>query len=86
MKLRIFDNNGKTADRYTVIIDDDVFTMSTDCNAPNGVNMYCCSAKHIDIEKIEIENKEIVFTAGLKFTAGIPFMAVDVAKWLDENS
>ena len=63
MKLRIFDNNGKTADRYTVIIDDDVFTLSTDCNMPNGVNMYCCSAKYIDIEKIEKDNKEITHYA-----------------------
>ena len=35
---------------------------------------------------IEIENKEIVFTEGMTFTKGIPFMGVDVAKWLDENS
>ena len=35
---------------------------------------------------IEIGNKEIVFTEGMTFTKGIPFMAVDVAKWLDENS
>ena len=35
---------------------------------------------------IEMENKEIVFTEGMTFTKGIPFMAVDVAKWLDENS
>ena len=35
---------------------------------------------------IEMENKEIVFTEGMTFTKGIPFMAIDVAKWLDENS
>jgi len=35
---------------------------------------------------IEMENKEIVFTEGMTFTKGNPFMAVDVAKWLDENS
>ena len=35
---------------------------------------------------IEIENKEIVFTKGMAFTKGILFMAIDVAKWLDENS
>ncbi len=35
---------------------------------------------------IEIGNKEIVFTEGMTFTKGIPFMAVDVAKWLGENS
>ena len=35
---------------------------------------------------IEMENKEIVFTQGMTFTKGTPFMMVDVAKWLDENS
>ena len=34
---------------------------------------------------IDIENRKIVFTAGLEFKKGIPFMAIDVAKWLDEN-
>ncbi len=35
---------------------------------------------------IEIKGKDIVFTEGMTFTKGSPFMAVDVAKWLDENS
>jgi len=35
---------------------------------------------------IEMENKEIVFTVGMTFTKGIPYMTLDVAKWLDENS
>lgn len=35
---------------------------------------------------IEMENKEIVFSEGMTFTAGAPFMGVDVAKWLDEHS
>ncbi|MFC1897813.1 hypothetical protein ACFLX8_04545 [Chloroflexota bacterium] len=35
---------------------------------------------------IEIEDKQIVFTEGMTFTKGSPFMAVDVAKWLDEHS
>jgi len=35
---------------------------------------------------IEIENKELIFTEGMTSTKGIPFMMVDVAKWLDENS
>jgi len=34
---------------------------------------------------IGIKNKEIVFQEGMTFTKGIPFMGVDVAKWLDEN-
>ena len=35
---------------------------------------------------IEIENKEIVFSEGMTFTKGTPYMMIDVAKWLDENS
>ena len=35
---------------------------------------------------IEMGNKEIVFTEGMTFTKGIPYLAVDIAKWLDENS
>ncbi len=35
---------------------------------------------------IEMEDKEIVFTEGMTFSKGVPFMGVDVAKWLDENS
>ena len=34
---------------------------------------------------IEMENKEIVFSKGMSFQKGTPFMGVDVAKWLDEN-
>jgi len=35
---------------------------------------------------IEMENKEITFTQGMTFTKGTPYMMIDVAKWLDENS
>lgn len=38
--VRIFDNGGQTADRYTVIIGDSVFTMSENAMWPQGVNMY----------------------------------------------
>ena len=34
---------------------------------------------------IEMGNKEIVFTEGMTFTKGTPFMGIDVAEWLDEN-
>ena len=34
---------------------------------------------------IDAENKTLVFTEGMEFENGIPFMGVDVAKWLDEN-
>jgi hypothetical protein len=35
---------------------------------------------------IDIENKEIIFTQGMAFSKGTPFMGVDVAKWLDEHA
>ena len=35
---------------------------------------------------IEMANKEIVFSEGMTFTKGTPFMGIDVAKWLEENS
>ena len=34
---------------------------------------------------IEMENRMIVIGKGMTFTKGVPFMGVDVAKWLDEN-
>ena len=34
---------------------------------------------------LEIENRMMVISEGMTFTKGIPFMLVDVAKWLDEN-
>jgi hypothetical protein len=43
-------------------------------------NWHCAAACAIDIE-----NKEIIFTKGMAFSKGTPFMGVDVAKWLDEH-
>jgi hypothetical protein len=40
MKIKIFDNFGQTFDRYTVLIDDDLYTMSYNALAPNGMNQY----------------------------------------------
>lgn len=34
---------------------------------------------------IDMQNKRVVFTAGMEFDKGIPFMGVDITKWLDEN-
>jgi len=38
--ISVYDNGGKTADRYTVVIGTDVYGMSDNATAPNGVNMY----------------------------------------------
>jgi hypothetical protein len=34
---------------------------------------------------VEMENRMIVLSAGMTFTKGVPFMGIDVAKWLDEH-
>jgi hypothetical protein len=39
-KITVYDNGGKTADRYSVIIGKDVYSMSDNATSPNGVNMY----------------------------------------------
>jgi hypothetical protein len=38
--VRVADNGGKTADRYTVLIGRHYWNMSEDANMPNGVCMY----------------------------------------------
>ena len=45
MKIKVYDNGGKTADRYTVEIihfngDTDFFGMSDNATSPNGFNQY----------------------------------------------
>lgn len=40
-EVRIYDNGGETFDRYTVIIDRDIYGMSDSAMAPNGFNQYC---------------------------------------------
>lgn len=38
--IEVYDNGGETVDRYTVIIDGDVYTMSDNPLSPQGVNQY----------------------------------------------
>lgn len=38
--IRVFDNEGRTADRYTIVINGDVFGMSDDPRSPAGFNQY----------------------------------------------
>ena len=39
--LAVLDNGGKTADRYTVRIGEDIFGMSDNPFHPQGFNQYC---------------------------------------------
>lgn len=38
--IEVYDNGGETADRYTVIIDNNVYLMSDNLLSPQGVNQY----------------------------------------------
>lgn len=44
--IRVYDNGGRTADRYTVIINDACWYMSSDADAPNGVCKHIGWGKH----------------------------------------
>ncbi|MFC2005292.1 hypothetical protein ACFLUY_03610 [Chloroflexota bacterium] len=46
----------------------------------SGGNWRCLKACTINVE-----NKAVVFTEGMEFEEGTPFMGIDVAQWLDEN-
>lgn len=53
MQVSIFDNGGKTFDRYTVIIDNkDVYVMSANALSPQGVNRYLCDVTDLDWESV----------------------------------
>ena len=57
MRTVVYDNDGKTIDRYTVIKDNSVYTMSDRPNFPTGVNMYCCEVSEADMNKIKQDKK-----------------------------
>ncbi len=38
--ITVYDNGGKSIDRYTVIMGNEAYGMSSDANAPNGFNQY----------------------------------------------
>jgi len=43
--IQIYDNGGETCDRYTVIINNDVYGMSADAMSPQGFNQFCGDVK-----------------------------------------
>ena len=51
MNIRIFDNEGRSIDRYTVFIDGGVFGMSHNPNSPQGFNQFCCTVSEVGNEK-----------------------------------
>lgn len=52
MDIQIFDNGGKTFDRYTVIIKKRVYVMSANALSPQGVNRYLCNVADLDRESV----------------------------------
>jgi len=48
MKIKVYDNGGKTWDRYTVSIDEDVYSMSANATSPDGFNQYWGELKDFD--------------------------------------
>ncbi len=57
--LKIYDNGGKTIDRYTVILDGAVFTMSDDPLSPQGFNQYWGRKEELKNKKM---GKEVKFS------------------------
>lgn len=52
--IKIFDAGEEFMDRYTVIIDQSMYTMSIHATMPDGVNMYCCEVPN-DYESTGME-------------------------------
>lgn len=61
MKIRIYDNKGKTWDRYTVMIPEGfgyhVYGMSENPTSPNGFNQYCLTTYGI-VDSIRVTESE----------------------------
>ena len=58
--VRVFDNGGRTCDRYTVIIGDSYYGMSENPFHPQGFNQYCGETSSIqawidDPDKEDVE-------------------------------
>lgn len=45
--VEIYDNEGESFDRYTIIIDDAYFGMSLHPHSPQGFNQYCGTTKEL---------------------------------------
>jgi len=59
--IRFFDNGGVTFDRYTVIIDNDILTMSSNANCPDGVDQYSNTLKDEERYIPDKDEKEVTF-------------------------
>jgi len=57
--IDVYDNQGKSWDRFTVIIDDAVYGMSSNPQSPQGFNQYCCTKNDVDLSSLGIKRKHI---------------------------
>ena len=57
--LKVFDNQGRSFDRYTLIIDTDAFGMSENADSPQGFNNYVGGADQLDFDTL---GEEPLFT------------------------
>ena len=56
MKIKVYDNGGKTFDRYTVILSDgSIIGMSKNALSPQGFNQYCG-----DVKDYQLKNNEAI--------------------------
>ena len=53
----LYDNGGKTIDRYTLIADGAVYTLSENPLSPQGVNCYCCQEEEIQLNEDDVRIK-----------------------------
>lgn len=60
-KARIYDNGGKTADRYTILYGDACYGMSADPKSPQGFNQYCGDASKVVETGNEALGKRVKF-------------------------
>jgi hypothetical protein len=48
LDVTVYDNGGKTADRYALVINGDMWDISENGNMPNGVCMYSGKLRAVD--------------------------------------
>jgi len=66
--IKVFENKGKYADKYTVMIEGSIYAMSEHPSSPQGVNMYCgeisngykANGKEVEIKDIPEEVKQAI--------------------------
>jgi hypothetical protein len=61
--IRVWDNGGRTNDRYTVSIDGDCYGMSTYPMTPNGFNQHISMERALDSSALgkELDKKDIPY-------------------------